>query len=336
MSHTITLTPDDSTFEVQAGETILQAATRNGLNLPHSCQSGICGQCKAKVLSGSVTQSEYSKQALSDEEAADGNVLLCCSHSESDVTLSIPNYSGANMPQVRTLPARVSSVEYIANTAIVNLALPKAPPFDFLAGQYIDILLKNGTRSYSLASQPSERGEIQLHIRKRDNGLFSNMLFAEEPIIKEKTIMRIRGPLGTFTLKENDDAPMILLATGTGFAPIYSILQQLKESGSTRAVHLYWGARYDEDLYYKKEAAALCAELPNAKFTPVLSCPHDYWQGKSGYVQDLALQDYPDLSQHQVYACGSAGMIFAARDLFCQKAGLRSEQFFSDTFTAAH
>lgn len=332
MSHTVTLSSGQTAFSVEDHETILQAATRQGLNLPHSCQSGICGQCKAQLTGGEALMGKHSEQALSADEAAEGKILMCCSKLLSDACLDIPNYHGG-LPQVRVSPARVSSVEYRADTAIINLALPKAPRFEFLPGQYIDIQMKNGTRSYSIASSAADTEHLQLHVRKRDGGLFSGLLFGEEPVIREKTVMRIRGPLGTFTLQAHE-GPMILLATGTGYAPIHSILQQLADEKRGNPVHLYWGGRRSEDLYFLEEAEALCREI-GAGFTPVLSRAGDGWTGARGYVQEQALADYPDLSASQVYACGSVEMVAAAQKLLAEQGGLKTENFFSDAFTPA-
>lgn len=335
MSYTVTLVPDHATFSVEAGEPILSAAKRQNFNLPHSCQSGICGQCKAEVVSGDVAQGVHAELALSSEEAAQGKILMCCTTLNGDVTLKIPGYNGASAPPVKTFPTRVASVDYIGDVAVLTLSLPKAPPFQFWAGQYIDILLKNGqTRSYSIAGSPNQPETLTLHIAKREGGLFSAMLFGEEASIQEKTILRVRGPLGTFTLQESDK-PIIFMATGTGFAPIASILRQLADNGSNRTVHLYWGVRHESGLYDFQTASDLIARLPNARFTPVLSRPDESWQGATGYVQTQVAADYPDLSGFEVYACGSPQMIESAKELLQQQCSLPEEAFFSDAFVSA-
>ncbi|MDO5059440.1 MAG: 2Fe-2S iron-sulfur cluster-binding protein [Neisseria sp.] len=333
MSHTVTLSVCRTAFEVQDNETILQAATRQGLNLPHSCQSGICGQCKAELKSGDVAQGGHSEQALSAAEEAEGKILMCCAKIRSDVEIEIPGYQG-DLPSVRVSPARVNRVEYRADTAVLGLTLPKAPRFEFLAGQYIDIQTKNGTRSYSIASSSAESEHLELHIRKREGGMFTGLLFGDEPAIQEKTVMRIRGPLGAFTLRLHQGEPLIFLATGTGYAPVHSMLQQLAAQENRPEIHLYWGGRTLNDLYYFNEARELCEQI-GARFTPVLSRARESWQGARGYVQQHALADYPDLSAHQVYACGSAQMITAAQELLTGQGRLKKENFFSDIFTPA-
>lgn len=335
MSYTITLVPDHAAFTAEAGEPVLNAAKRQGVDLPHSCQSGICGQCKAELVGGRVEQGVHAELALSAEEAALGRILMCCAVPQSDIVLKVPGYNGSAMPPVKTFPVRVASVVYGHDVAVLTLALPKAPPFAFLAGQYIDILLKNGAvRSYSIASSPMQPETLELHIRKRGGGLFSEMLFGEGASVKEKAILRVRGPLGTFTLKEGGK-PAVLMATGTGFAPIRSILRKMTESGDSRFVHLYWGARHEADLYCLQEAAELAEQLPNARFTPVLSRGDAGWQGARGYIQNHVAADYPDLSGYEVYACGSLNMIEGARQLLAEQCGLPADAFFSDAFSPA-
>ncbi|MDO1509315.1 MULTISPECIES: 2Fe-2S iron-sulfur cluster-binding protein [unclassified Neisseria] len=335
MSYIVTLVPDHATFSVEAGEPILNAAKQQNFNLPHSCQSGICGQCKAEVLNGYVKQGPHAEMALSKEEQKKGKILMCCSTAESNIELKVPGYNGINTPPVKTFPARISNINRVRDVAIITLALPKAPPFAFWPGQYIDVLLKDGnSRSYSIASSPCRTDMMELHVRYREGGLFSEMLFGEKAVLKEKSIMRIRGPLGTFTLQKTN-APIILLATGTGFAPIASILQSMIINGDKRSVHFYWGARTEADLYQLQTAADLISQLPQARFTPVLSRPQNDWKGAIGYVQNLVAEDYPDLHTYEVYACGSMAMITDAKKLLKEKCKLPSEAFFSDVFLPA-
>lgn len=335
MPYTVTLDPDHTVFTVDDGEPVLNAAKRQGLNLPHSCRSGICGQCKAELTGGSVDGGIHAELALSREEAAQGKILMCCAVPTSDISLKVPGYNGAAMPPVKTFPVRVAAVEYRHDTAILTLALPKAPPFAFQAGQYIDILLKNGqSRSYSVASSPHLPQTLELHIKKREGGLFSEMLFGENASVKEKTILRVRGPLGTFTLQEGGK-PLVLLAAGTGFAPVCSMLQDMVHTQNSRPVHFYWGARHQSGLYALETAESLIRQLPAARFTPVLSQEHSGWQGARGHVQAHAAADYPDLSGSEVYACGPPPMIEAAQQLLTQQCGLPADAFFSDAFTPA-
>lgn len=334
--HTATLEPDNASFAIGEGESILAAGRRQGFNLPHSCQTGICGQCRAEIVSGSFRQGDHAEQALPAEQLAAGKILMCCCYAEGDIRLKVPGYNSSKMPPVKTLPARIASIEYLHDTAVLRLDMPKKPPFVFLAGQYIEILLKDGhTRSYSLAGSPSQTGQLELHIRKREGGLFAGMLFGSNPVIKEKLVIRIRGPLGTFTLDDDDASPLILLATGTGYAPVQGILHRLAENGDTRPVHLYWGGRTVRELYRLEQARELACGLPKGRFTPVLSRPDADWDGARGYVWQQVLRDYPDLSQYRVYACGSTAMISDAQREFAEKGRLKPESFFADAFSPA-
>ena len=218
MNHTITL-PDQTTFAAGDGETVLAAAARQNLNLPHSCKSGVCGQCKAELVSGDIQMGGHSEQALSEAEKAQGKILMCCTTAQSDISINIPDYKADALP-VRTLPARIESIIFKHDVALLKLALPKAPPFAFYAGQYIDLLLPgNVSRSYSIANSPDQEGILELHIRRRENGVCSEMIFGSEPKVKEKGIVRVKGPLGSFTLQEDSGKPIILLATGQATPP---------------------------------------------------------------------------------------------------------------------
>lgn len=329
----ITVSPSQTTFEAQEGETILAAAIRNGINLPHSCQSGVCGSCKARLLSGSISQSgEYDDYVLGEDEKANNMILLCCSQAQGDVEVDMPAYAGSKAIAIRTLPARVGGVQVRGDIAVLTVALPKAPPFQFYAGQYMDILLKEGSRSYSIANAPAQNGVLEFHVRLHEGGLFSPRLFSGS--LKKGDIIRLRGPLGAFTLNEESNKPLILLATGTGFAPIKSILAHLAETDSQRPLHVYHGCRYREHLYDEVALNGLLAQLPHARYTPVLSRGGDDWQGARGYVTEQVLRDYPDLSQHEVYACGSPDMVRDSRAAFVGQASLPETAYFSDAFTA--
>ncbi|MFV2028746.1 2Fe-2S iron-sulfur cluster-binding protein [Neisseria sp. S1] len=335
MPYTVTLAPDNTEFPINDNEPILAAAKRHGLNLPHSCQNGICGQCKAEIIEGEGLQGSHAESALSSEEASQGKILMCCCGVKSNIRLKVPAYNGLTAPPVKTLPTRVTVIEIKNHTAIVKLALPKVPPFIFHPGQYIDILLPNNqTRSYSIANNPQYTEGLELHIRKHDNGLFSNMIFNDKPTVQPKSILRIRGPLGTFSLREGQK-PIIFLAAGTGFAPIQSMLHHLINIDSIRPVHLYWGMRTIQDFYALDTAENLIAQLPNARFTPVLSRANSDWHGARGYVQDHVIQDYPDLSGYEVYTCGSPQMIQAAKTVLSERCRLPEHAFFSDIFLPA-
>lgn len=329
----ITVSPSQTQFVAQTNETILTAAIRNGINLPHSCQSGVCGSCAAKLVSGKIVQSgEYDDYVLSAEEIAAGTILLCCSQADGDVVVDMPSYAGTKAIAIRTLPARVASVDIRGDVAILQVALPKAPPFKFYAGQYMEILLKDGSRSYSVANAPSQNGVLEFHVRHHEGGLFSPQLFSGS--LKSGAIMRLRGPLGSFYLNDESGVkPLILLATGTGFAPIKSILQDLAQTQPTRQIHVYHGVRFENGLYDEAALYDILAQLPNAKYTSVVSRPSENWQGAKGHVTEHVLRDYADLSAHEVYACGSPDMVYGSKQVLMVQANLPENAFFSDAFT---
>ncbi len=329
----IIVQPTQTAFDARSDETILAAAIRHGINLPHSCQSGVCGTCVATVLSGSVqTAGEYDDYVLNQEQIDMGMVLICCCQANEDVVLDMPTYAGAQALSIRTLPARVSSVEIRDNIAILTVALPKSPPFVFYAGQYMEILLKEGGRSYSIANAPHQAGSLVFHVRLHEGGLFSPQLF--DGRLKAGSIIRLRGPLGSFYLNENSHKDLILLATGTGLAPIKAILQHLAHDQSDRHVHIYYGARTAQDLYDEADLVALLAQLPNARYTPVLSRADDAWQGARGYITEHVLRDFTDLSLYEVYACGSPDMIRESKQALVSQIHLPEKAFYSDAFSA--
>ena len=336
MTHSVTL-PDHTTFSIHNHETILAAAARQDLHLPHSCQNGFCGQCKAELISGEISMGDHSGKALSLEEAAQGKILMCCTTAHSNLAINIPGYAIHQGIPIITLPARVHKLTFKHDVAILKLALPKAPLFSFYAGQHIELLLPGHiNRCYSLANAPDDgSGMIELHIRKREHGLCSNMIFSDTPKVKEKSIVRIKGPSGAFALHAERKRPLIFLATGTGYAPVRSMLMALLQVDYPYDVHVYWGARHAVDLYSLEEAQALTGRLKNGRFTPVLSRPDAEWQGESGYIQAIAAQDYPDMRGHDVYACGSEAMVSAAQTLLTNQCNLPAEAFYADAFLAA-
>ena len=327
----VTITPSQTQFETQADETILEAALRQGYNLPNACQSGMCGTCIAQVVSGEVALGDYDDCALTDEDAAAGMVLLCACQPKGDVVLDLPAYEGAKAIAPRTMPARVAHVDIRGNMALLRLALPKSPPFKFYAGQYADILYKGTVRSYSLANAPSDNGVMEFHVRLREGGVFSPALFSGS--LKMGDVLRVRAPLGAFTLHNNSHKPLIFIATGTGFAPIKSLLHHLRDTDPSRSVHIYHGAQTADGLYDEAALCELLYLLPNARYTPVLSRADDAWQGARGYITEHVLHDYADLSGYEVYACGSIDMIRASKQAFTAQRGLPETAFYSDAFT---
>lgn len=333
MAFNITLKPGNHIFPVEAGETILDAGLRHGHALPYGCRGGECGKCKGRVLQGAVDYGKYIDSALSEAEKEAGTILFCCAKPLSDLTVECREVSAVQDIPVKTMPCRVHRMEKLADDVMVlYLKLPGSERLQFRAGQYIDILVHDDKpRSFSLGNAPHDDEFLQLHIRNVPGGAFTHHVFTQ---MKERDILRIRGPLGTFFLREDSDKPIIFIAGGTGFAPAKSIIEHALHNGMKRPLHFYWGARKLADLYLLNLARQW--ETQGIRFTPVLSEPlaEDHWQG-TGFVHEAVLEDYSDLSGHQVYACGGPVMVKAAHSDFTALRGLPSEEFFSDSFTAA-
>ena len=331
MSHRVTVLPSQRQFEANAEESLLEAALRQGLTMPYGCRDGACGTCKARLLEGEV---DYAKppQALSDAERAVGWALCCCARARSDLVLESRVGAKSDIP-VKTLPARIERLERLApDGMLLHLKLPASERLQFLAGQYIDILLKDGKRrSFSLANAPHDDAFLQLHIRHVPGGLFTEQVFST---MKVRDILRFNGPHGDFFLREDSAKPMILLAGGTGFAPIKALIEHALHEGCQRPMYLYWGARARADLYLPELPQQWAVEQPQLTYVPVLaeSQAEDDWQGRTGLVHRAVLADHADLSAFQVYACGAPGMIEAARHGFIA-AGLPGEEFFADAFS---
>ncbi|MDP2163917.1 MAG: CDP-6-deoxy-delta-3,4-glucoseen reductase [Hydrogenophaga sp.] len=339
MTFSITVQPSGRTFEAQPDEAMLAAGIRQGIGLPYGCKDGACGSCKCKLLSGSVTHGPHQAKALSAEEEAAGYVLTCCGVAQSDVVLESRQVTEAGAFPIKKMPVRVSALERVSQDVIVlRLQLPASDAFQYHAGQYVEFLLRDGDRrSYSMANAPhtqASQPSMELHLRHMPGGKFTDHVFGA---MKEKDILRIEGPYGSFYLREDSPKPMILLASGTGFAPIKAILEHMQFKGITRPTTLYWGGRRPTDLYQSAWIEAQLASMPHLRYVPVVSdaLPEDQWTGRTGFVHQAVLQDFPDLSGHQVYACGAPIVVESARTDFSAQAGLPPEEFFADSFTSA-
>lgn len=340
MTHTITVEPSGRSFEADPGERILAAGIRQGIGLPYSCQDGTCGSCKVKKLSGTVVHGPHQSKALSDDEEAAGYVLTCCGVAQDDVVLESRQVTHAGAFPVRKLPARVAQLERLAHDVMrLRLQLPANDLIQYHAGQYVEIILKDGSRrSYSIAGAPhtlTESGPpmVDLHIRHMPGGKFTDHVFGA---MKEKEIMRIEGPYGSFHLQGDVPNPIVFLASGTGFAPIKAIIEHMQFMGITREAVLYWGGRRPQDLYMDAWVRTKLQEMPHMRYVPVVSdaLPEDDWRGRTGFVHRAVLKDFPDLSGHQVYACGAPIVVDSARRDFVQQAGLPDYEFYADAFTS--
>ena len=338
MPFTVTVQPSGRSFSVERDEPILHAAIRSGIGLPYGCKDGACGSCKSRLLEGRVIHGAHQAKALSAEEEAAGFMLTCCAAPQSDVVIEARTVPGAGEFPVRKMPARVMAIARPApDVAVLTLQLPANEVLRYHAGQYVEFILRDGARrSYSMANAPhtqSDKPAIELHIRHMPGGKFTEHVFGA---MKEKEILRVEGPFGSFFLREDSDKPIVLLASGTGFAPIKAIIEHLEFKGITRPTVLYWGCRSKADLYLPDWAEAAAARLPNLRYVPVLSepKPEDGWSGRTGLVHQAVMADLPDLSGHQVYACGAPIMVESARKDFLARCGLPADEFYADSFTS--
>ena len=338
MTFSISVQPSGRQFDAESGEAILAAGIRQGIGLPYGCKDGACGSCKCKLVSGSVTHGPHQEKALSAAEEAAGYILTCCGVAQSDVVIESRQVTEAGAFPIKKMPVRVVSLERASHDVIVmKLQLPAADTFLFHAGQYVEFLLRDGDRrSYSMANAPhtqSASPQVELHIRHMPGGKFTDHVFGA---MKEKDILRVEGPYGSFFLREDSNKPMVLLASGTGFAPIKAIVEHMRHKGITRPATLYWGGRRPADLYQSAWIEEQLAAMPNLRYVPVISdaLPEDAWTGRTGFVHRAVVEDTPDLSGHEVYACGAPIVIESARKDYAA-AGLPDEAFYADSFTSA-
>lgn len=338
MTFTVTVQPADRRFEVERDEAILSAAIRVGVGMPYGCKDGACGSCKSRLIEGRVIHGAHQQKALSVVEEEAGLILPCCATPQTDCIVEARTVPGAGEFPVLKMPSRVISIDRPApDVAILRLQLPASQTLRYRAGQYVEFILRDGARrSYSMANAPSRLGDppaIELHVRHMPGGRFTDHAFGA---MKEKEILRMEGPFGSFFLRDASDKPIVLLAAGTGFAPIKAMLEQMKADGCTRPTLLYWGCRSRTDLYLDRWIVETLDEMPQLRYVPVLSepKPEDAWTGRTGLVHRAVMDDLPDLLCHQVYACGAPIMVESAQRDFVQLCALPPEEFFADSFTS--
>jgi CDP-4-dehydro-6-deoxyglucose reductase len=333
MPYHVTLQPSGHEFQVAENESVLDAALREkGSVLPYGCRNGKCGSCMGTILSGKITYPEGRPPGLSESEEAEGKALLCQARPISELVIEAREVKTGGDIVVKILPCRVEQRELLAPDVMrMYLKLPSAERLQFLAGQYVDILLADGRRrSFSLANPPHADELLELHVRLVPGGFFTGYVFEK---MKEKALLRFQGPLGTFFLREDSSRPIILIGGGTGFAPLKSMLEHAFHIGLDRSLHLYWGARAKADLYLDELPRRWAEAYPNFRYTPVLSEPRpgDKWGGRTGWVHEAVAADSLDLSDYEVYMSGPPPMIDAAKPVFAAR-GLPGERLFYDSF----
>lgn len=335
MSYQVRIAETDHAFDVDDGESVIDAAMRAGLMLPYSCRGGTCGTCMGDVVEGRIAYPDGLPPAIDGDQDEAGKALFCQARAASDLVIRVGEVRDAGDIRPQRLPARVERVEDCApDVRRVFLKLPRDKRLAFLPGQYIDFLLRGGQRrSFSLANTPHDDELLELHIRHLPGGLFSGYVFND---MKEGALLRFEGPLGNFFLRDDSDRPMILMGGGTGFSPVKGIVEQALHTGVKRPMHIYWGARARPDLYLDALPREWEAQHSNIAYTPVLSDPaaEDEWSGSTGFVHEQVVRDHPDLSGFDVYMSGPPPMINAAKTAFAE-AGLPADRLFYDSFEAA-
>ncbi|MDB5743340.1 MAG: oxidoreductase FAD/NAD(P)-binding domain protein [Polaromonas sp.] len=337
MSFNVSVLPSGRHFTAEAGEPLLAAAIRQGIGLPYGCKDGACGSCKCKKLEGTVVHGTHQPKALSAEEEAAGFMLTCCGVAQTDIVLESRQVTDESAFPIKKMPVRVTSLARVSHDVmVIRLQLPASDMMKYHAGQYVEFLLRDGARrSYSMANAPHTQTEtpgLELHVRYMAGGKFTEHVFGA---MKEKEILRVEGPYGSFFLREDSDKPLVLLASGTGFAPIKALIEHMQHKKITRPALLYWGGRRPQDLYMHDWVLARLGDMPQLRYIPVVSdaLPEDNWAGRTGFVHQAVLDDLPDLSAYQVYACGAPVVVESARDAYSARAGLPAEEFFADAFT---
>jgi CDP-4-dehydro-6-deoxyglucose reductase len=331
MSFSVRTEPAGHAFEAEPGQTILDAALMRRIGLPYGCRHGTCGSCTAQLLAGRVHYPEGRPPALEGQPA--DACLPCQARAASDLVLRVAEIERLDEIEVRTLPCRVAEKTPLNHDVMrLRLKLPEGQRLPFRAGQYIEILLRDGgKRAFSIANAPHDDALLELHVRRVPGGRFSDEVFER---LAERAILRMQGPLGTFVLREESTRPILLVGGGTGFAPLKAMVEHALHRGIERPITLYWGVRSRRDLYLPELPASWAEQHPRFRWVPVLSEPDPDWNGRTGWVHEAVLADQPTLADHDVYLSGPPPMVEAGRAAF-EAAGLGIDHLFSDAFEYA-
>ena len=335
MSWKIQIKKSGHEFQVEEGESVLTAALRQNIGLPYGCRNGNCGSCRATLLQGEVDYGDHLPSVLSVDEMAENDVILCQARPKSDLVIDADELQVVAGLQPRIMPCRVTRIEKLTDFVIaLGLKLPQNQQLKYLAGQYIDILLTGGKRrSYSLAHAPGTSDELELHVGYVEGGLFTSHVFNE---MKERELLRFNGPLGSFFIRGEIEEPIILVAGGTGYAPIQAMIEQWIADNDSREVYFYMGARGRRDLYMHEKCLDWARQYERFHYIPVLSEPaaEDAWEGATGWIQDQILKDFDSLDGYQLYTAGPPVMVHALKKTLVN-AGLKTHRMFYDSFEHA-
>jgi len=332
MSFKIRVPASGHEFLAEENETILEAALRQGIGLPYGCRNGACGKCSGEVLSGKTRYDVTALRGFAKKEYESGKTLFCQACAATDLEIKVREIVKSADIEIKILPCRVDKKELLTHDVMkLLLKLPETERLQFMAGQYIEFILKDGKRrAFSIANAPHDDAYIELHIRHVPDGQFGDFVFDG---LKEKALLRIEGPLGSYFLREDSQRPIILVGGGTGFAPLKGMLEHAFHINLDRSIHLFCGVRSKRDLYMDDMVKRWLKQHHNLKYTPVLSEPQeeDNWQGETGFVHESVARHYPDLSGFDVYLSGPPPMVKAGMDLFYE-SGLPETQIYSDSF----
>ncbi len=335
MSFQVIIETSGHRFRVADGQSILDAALQHGIGLPYGCRNGACGSCIARLISGQVRYPEGSPDAL-EGHSGENPVVICRAHAESDLVIAVREVQASPDISIKLLPARAEHLERLSHDVMrVTLKLPETERLQFLAGQYIEFLLKDGRRrAFSIANAPHQDEFLELHIRHVPGGSFTGHVFDE---MKDRALLRVEGPLGSFYLRDDSPRPVIMMAGGTGFAPLKGMLEHAFYTGFDRPIHLFWGVRAQPDLYLDALPRGWQEQYPHFRYTPVLTEPEQSsppWQGATGLVTEAVVEAYPQLSGHDIYMSGPPAMIESATPLFVAH-GAELAHMYSDAFEFA-
>jgi len=335
MSWKIKIKKSGHEFQVEEGESVLTAALRQSIGLPYGCRNGNCGSCRATLLQGEVDYGDHLPSVLSVDELGERDVILCQARPRTDLVIDADELPVVAGMQPRIMPCRVTRIEKLADDVIaLGLKLPQNQQLKYLAGQYVDILLSGGKRrSYSLAHAPGTSDELELHVGYVEGGLFTSHVFNT---MQERELLRFNGPLGSFFIRGEIEEPIILVAGGTGYAPIQAMIEQWIADNDSREVYFYMGARHRRDLYMHQKCLDWAKQHEGFHYVPVLSEPgaEDNWAGATGWIQDQILKDFKNLDGYQLYTAGPPAMVHALKRSLVG-AGLKTHRMFYDSFEHA-